>query len=169
MTLSTSAKVQKENQQQTVEADAAEQLIAERNTAERAVAAMLQHDHCTKEMGMEVVDVAKGSATVIMRVTQAMLNGHSSCHGGMLFALGDSAFAFACNSENQAAVAAGCSIEYIRPAFEGDQLTAVAQVKTQGKITGTYDVEISNQHNKLVALFRGKSHRIGKQLVEEDI
>lgn len=144
-----------------------EQQLIERQVAERAVAAMLENDHCTKEMGMEVLDVAKGTATVCMRITQAMLNGHSSCHGGMLFALGDSAFAFACNSENQAAVAAGCSIEYIRPAFEGDLLTAVAQVKSQGRTTGTYDVEISNQDNKLVALFRGKSHRTGKQLVEE--
>lgn len=139
----------------------------DKQIAEQAVAAMLQHDRCTKTMGMQVQSVDKGTAIVSMKVSQMMLNGHNSCHGGMLFTLGDSAFAFACNSENQAAVAAGCSIEYVRPAFEGDVLTAIAQVKTQGRTTGTYDVEITNQDNKLVALFRGKSHRIGKVLVEE--
>ncbi|MDF2154593.1 hydroxyphenylacetyl-CoA thioesterase PaaI [Vibrio sp. CAU 1672] len=136
--------------------------------AQQAVAAMLENDFCTKSMGMEVVDVAKGLATVSMRVTQTMLNGHNTCHGGMLFALGDTAFAFACNSENLAAVASGCSIEYIRPAFEHDVLTAFASVKSQGRLTGTYDVEIVNQNQKLVALFRGKSHRIGTKLVEEN-
>lgn len=148
--------------------DMSEQVSLEKQIAEQSLAAMLKNDYCTKAMGMEVVDISKGIASVRMPVTQAMLNGHGSCHGGMLFALGDSAFAFACNSENQAAVAAGCSIEYIRPAFEGDVLIAKACVKSQGKTTGTYDVEICNQHNKLVALFRGKSHRIGKQLVEEN-
>ncbi|KJY82992.1 acyl-CoA thioesterase [Vibrio galatheae] len=136
--------------------------------AEQAVAAMLKDDHCTKSMGMEVLEVGKGIAKVSMRVTQSMLNGHSTCHGGMLFTLGDTAFAIACNSENYAAVASGCSIEYIRPAFENDVLLACAQVKAQGRVTGTYDIEIYNQNNKLVALFRGKSHRTGKKLVEEN-
>ncbi|WP_229601076.1 hydroxyphenylacetyl-CoA thioesterase PaaI [Vibrio cincinnatiensis] len=136
--------------------------------AQRSASAMLEHDYCTKAMGMTIVSVAKGQATVEMTVTQTMLNGHGSCHGGMLFVLADSAFAFACNSENQAAVASGCSIDYARPVFEGDRLTAIANVKSQGKVIGTYDVEIVNQDNKLVALFRGKAHRLGKKLVEEN-
>lgn len=140
----------------------------EKATAEKAVAAMLENDLCTKSMGMEVLGVGKGIAKVSMPITQSMLNGHSTCHGGMLFTLADTAFAFACNSENLAAVASGCSIEYIRPAFEHDVLTAIASVKSQGKLTGTYDVEIVNQNQKLVALFRGKSHRIGSKLVKED-
>ncbi|WP_428774198.1 hydroxyphenylacetyl-CoA thioesterase PaaI [Vibrio sp.] len=135
--------------------------------AEQAATAMLENDHCTHSMGMEVFDVAKGEAKVSMQVTQMMLNGHATCHGGMLFTLADSAFAVACNSENLAAVASGCSIEYIRPAFENDVLMAVAKVKSQGKVTGTYDIEIVNQDQKLVALFRGKSHRTGTKLVEE--
>lgn len=141
----------------------------EKAVAEKAVAAMLENDTCTKSMGMDVVEVAKGMAKVTMRVTQSMLNGHSTCHGGMLFTLADTAFACACNSENLAAVASGCSIEYIRPAFENDLLTAIANVKSQGKVTGTYDIEIVNQDQKLIALFRGKSHRIGTKLVKEDI
>nr|WP_321461106.1 hydroxyphenylacetyl-CoA thioesterase PaaI [uncultured Vibrio sp.] len=117
----------------------------EKRVAEKAVAAMLENDTCTKSMGMDVVDVAKGMAKVTMPVTQSMLNGHSSCHGGMIFTLADTAFACACNSENLVAVASGCSIEYIRPAFENDLLTAVANVKSQGNVTGTYDIEIVNQ------------------------
>ncbi len=140
----------------------------EKVVAEKAVAAMLENDTCTKAMGMDVVEVAKGMAKVTMPVTQAMLNGHSTCHGGMLFTLADTAFACACNSENLAAVASGCSIEYIRPAFENDLLTAIAKVKSQGKVTGTYDIEIVNKDQKLIALFRGKSHRIGTKLVKED-
>nr|WP_319533843.1 hydroxyphenylacetyl-CoA thioesterase PaaI [uncultured Vibrio sp.] len=140
----------------------------EKRVAEKAVAVMLENDTCTKSMGMDVVDVAKGMAKVTMPVTQSMLNGHSSCHGGMIFTLADTAFACACNSENLVAVASGCSIEYIRPAFENDLLTAVANVKSQGNVTGTYDIEIVNQDQKLVALFRGKSHRIGTKLVKED-
>ncbi len=140
----------------------------EKALAEKAVAAMLENDTCTKSMGMDVVEIAKGMAQVTMSVTQSMLNGHSTCHGGMLFTLADTAFACACNSENLAAVASGCSIEYIRPAFENDRLTAIANVKSQGKVTGTYDIEIVNQDKKLIALFRGKSHRIGTKLVKED-
>lgn len=141
----------------------------EKATAEKAVAAMLENDLCTKSMGMEVLGVGKGIAKVSMPITQSMLNGHSTCHGGMLFTLADTAFAFACNSENLAAVASGCSIEYIRPAFEHDVLTAIASVKSQGKLTGTYDVEIVNQNQKLVALFRGNLTESAQSLLRRTV
>ena len=87
--------------------------------------------------------------------------GHQTCHGGQLFTLADTAFAYACNSQGLAAVASAASIDFLRPAFAGDRLVATARVKQQGKLTGVYDIEIVNQQQKIVALFRGKSHRIG--------
>ncbi|MFV0574086.1 MAG: hydroxyphenylacetyl-CoA thioesterase PaaI [Vibrio sp.] len=133
--------------------------------AKQCAEIMLKEDFCSDAMGIKLRHVGQGQSVMSMTVKKNMLNGHGSCHGGMLFTLGDSAFAVACNSENQVAVAAGCSIEYIRPAFEGDELTATAEAKSQGKTTGTYDIEIRNQKDQLVALFRGKSHRFGKNFI----
>ena len=99
--------------------------------------------------------------------TAQMLNGHQSCHGGQLFSLADTAFAYACNSQGLAAVASACTIDFLRPGFAGDTLTATAQVRHQGKQTGVYDIEIVNQQQKTVALFRGKSHRIGGTITGE--
>lgn len=129
---------------------------------------MYSEDGCSNQLAMTIEQMDRGYAEVSMAITPEMLNGHGSCHGGMIFSLADSAFAFACNSENQLAVASGCSIEFLRPARNGDLLVATAMVKAQGKTTGTYDIEIHNQDNKLVALFRGKAHRLGVPVVEED-
>ncbi|KLV09852.1 phenylacetic acid degradation protein PaaD [Photobacterium ganghwense] len=128
---------------------------------------MYSQDGCSNLLSLKIEQMDQGSATVSMTVTRDMLNGFETCHGGMIFSLADSAFAFACNSENQVAVAAGCSIEYVRPGRAGDTLTAVAQARSQGKVTGTYDIEITNQDGKLVALFRGKAHRLGRLVLEE--
>lgn len=128
---------------------------------------MYSQDGCSNLLSLKIEQMDQGSATVSMTVTRDMLNGFETCHGGMIFSLADSAFAFACNSENQVAVAAGCSIEYVRPGRAGDTLTAVAQARSQGKVTGTYDIEITNQDGKLVALFRGKAHRLGRPVLEE--
>jgi acyl-CoA thioesterase len=95
-----------------------------------------------------------------MVVQKAMLNGHQTCHGGYIFTLADSAFAFACNSYNIQAVAAGCSIEYLAPAYENDVLTAEAQEQSRTGRTGIYDVAVMNQDGKKIALFRGKSHQL---------
>lgn len=131
----------------------------------RCAKKMYSNDACSNFLGMSIEDMGKGYAVLNMVVSNTMLNGFPSCHGGMIFSLADSAFAFACNSENHTAVAAGCNIEYLRPGMEGDILTATAQMKSQGKVTGTYDVEVTNQHQKLVALFRGKAHRLGTQIL----
>ena len=122
---------------------------------------MYAHDNCAHQMGIEIQEMGEGFAKLTMTVTEAMLNGHQTCHGGQLFTLADTAFAYACNSQGLAAVASGCSIDFVRPGHAGDTLTAVAQVRTQGRQTGVYDIEIINQHEKTVALFRGRSHRIG--------
>ena len=111
-------------------------------------------------MQMELVDCAPGRATMRMTVRTEMLNGHQICHGGFIFTLADSTFAYACNSYNKATVAAGCSIEYLRPASLGDVLTCVGQEQALQGRHGIYDMQVCNQHGAVVAMFRGKSTQI---------
>jgi len=134
--------------------------------AERAAAAMWERDNASKGLGMRIVRVAPGHAELAMTVRKDMVNGHAICHGGLVFTLADSAFAFACNSYNFNTVANGCAIEFMAPAHEGDELTAVAREQTQVGRNGVYDVEVRNQEGAVVALFRGKSTRIKGQVVE---
>ncbi|EMD1655886.1 hydroxyphenylacetyl-CoA thioesterase PaaI [Pluralibacter gergoviae] len=137
------------------------------NEAWRNARAMYQNDACAQALGIDIVEMDDGVAVLTMTITPQMLNGHRTCHGGQLFSLADTAFAYACNSQGLAAVASGCSIDFLRPGFAGDRLTATARVKHQGKLTGVYDIEIVNQQQKTVALFRGKSHRIGGAVAGE--
>jgi acyl-CoA thioesterase len=103
-----------------------------------------------------------------MTVRADMIQGHGTCHGGFLFALADSAFAFACNSYDEATVALGCSIDYVAPALRGDQLTASASEQSRKGRTGNYDVRIENQQGELIALFHGKSYKVrGTVLAQE--
>ena len=101
-----------------------------------------------------------------MTVRADMLNGHAICHGGLIFTLADSAFAFACNSYNLTTVASGCAIDFVAAAHEGDVLTAVAQERSVSGRTGVYDIEVTNQRGERVAFFRGKSYRIKGHVVE---
>ena len=141
--------------------------ISEQERAERAAEALMVNDHATQKLGISIDAIAPGFARMRMRVVKDMLNGHASCHGGYLFTLGDSAFAFACNSFNQMAVAASAGIEYLAPAYLDDELVAEASIQSQGRRTGLYDVVITNQRNERVALFRGRSHRLGRTLFDE--
>ncbi|HYG04812.1 MAG TPA: hydroxyphenylacetyl-CoA thioesterase PaaI [Stenotrophomonas sp.] len=138
----------------------AEQLAAE------VAAVMLAADQATRALGMQLESVQPGSASVRMQVRADMLNGHGTCHGGFIFALADSAFAFACNSDNQRTVAAGCQIDFLRPAGAGEWLRAVASARRIGARQGVFDVEIRDAQERLVALFRGRSSRIGGTLVQ---
>lgn len=135
--------------------------------ARRAAEAMWSGDHATQGLGMELVSVAQGFAEITMPVRQDMVNGHGICHGGFIFTLADSAFAFACNSRNQMTVAAGARIDFIKSAKEGDVLTASARVVYQGKRSGVYDAQVVNQAQEVIAEFRGNSTTIGGQLVDE--
>lgn len=137
------------------------------NEAWHNARAMYENDNCAKALGIEIIEMDQGYAQMTMAITPNMLNGHHTCHGGQLFSLADTAFAYACNSQGLAAVASGCAIDFLRPGFAGDKLTATARVKHQGKLTGVYDIEIQNQHQKTVALFRGKSHRTGGSVTGE--
>ena len=102
-----------------------------------------------------------------MTVRGDMLNGHAICHGGFIFTLADSAFAYACNSYNLVTVASGCSIDFLAPAREGDVLTARGVERSASGRTGVYDIEVFNQRGEKIALFRGKSYRIKGHVIEE--
>jgi acyl-CoA thioesterase len=128
---------------------------------------MYARDTASKALGMKIVAVNPGHAEVTMPVRADMLNGHAICHGGLIFTLADSAFAFACNSYNFSTVASGCGIDFVAPAREGDVLTARAHERALAGRTGVYDVEVANQRGETVALFRGKSYRIKGHLLED--
>lgn len=133
--------------------------------AEAAARAMWARDRASQALGMRLVAVRPGYARLAMTVREDMLNGHHRCHGGLIFALADSAFAVACNSHNQVAEGAGCSIEYLAPGRPGDVLGAEAvELALAGK-SGVYDVTVRDQDGRMVAVFRGKSRRVGGALV----
>ena len=135
--------------------------------AERVARAMLDRDPASLKLGMRIVAVAPGRAEVSMTVRPDMLNGHAICHGGFIFTLADSAFAYACNSYNLVTVASGCSIDFVAPAREGDELTARAAERSAAGRTGVYDIDVVNQRGETVALFRGKSYRVKGHVIDE--
>jgi acyl-CoA thioesterase len=134
--------------------------------AELAGKAMFERDPASQKLGMTLDEIRPGYARMSMRVRDDMLNGHGTCHGGYVFMLADSAFAFACNSHNFATVGAGCTIDYLAPGNEGDLLTAEAIEQALTGKTGVYDIVVTNQEGRKVALFRGKSHRVSGHVVE---
>jgi acyl-CoA thioesterase len=127
---------------------------------------MYARDNATQGLGIKLVDVGPGSARMQMRVRSDMLNGHATCHGGFIFTLADSTFAFACNSYNLQTVAAGCTIEFLAPALEGEILEAHATEQTRSGKTGVYDVVVTNADGKKIALMRGKSHQISGSVIQ---
>ncbi|MEX0708202.1 MAG: hydroxyphenylacetyl-CoA thioesterase PaaI [Woeseia sp.] len=126
---------------------------------------MYDADRASRELGITIDVTTPGHATAVMPVTGSMLNGHDVCHGGYLFTLADTAFAFACNGYNDVTVAAAASIDFLRPAKDGDRLTATASERHRQGRTGIYDVEITNQRGERVALFRGKSFATGEPML----
>lgn len=130
---------------------------------------MFANDVASKNtMGMELVSVAPGRAVMRMAVLPLHLNGHQICHGGFIFTLADSTFAFACNSHNRNTVAAGCSIEFLKPAHAGDVLSCEgAEQMLQGR-HGIYDMKVTNQRGEVVAMFRGKSAQIPGNVFPEE-
>ncbi len=135
--------------------------------AEACARSMWDEDNATRYLGMKLLAVAPGEATLSMAVTEAMTNGHGTCHGGYIFALADSAFAFACNSYNQRTVAQHCSVTYIAPAFRGDRLTATAREVSRRGRGGIYDIAVTNQEGEQIAEFRGHSRTVKGALLPE--
>jgi acyl-CoA thioesterase len=134
--------------------------------AELAGKTMYERDPASQKLGMTLDQIRPGYARMSMRVREDMLNGHGTCHGGYIFMLADSAFAFACNSHNFNTVGAGCSIDYLSPGRAGDVLRAEAVEQALSGKTGVYDIVVTNQEGRKVALFRGKSHRVNGMVAE---
>lgn len=126
-------------------------------TAKECARTLWAGDAASKALGMTVEIRSVGGATARMTVREDMINGFGVCHGGLLFALADTAFAFACNAYDRRAVAASGSIEFLRPVKLGDELRAVASEEYHGRKSGFYSVRVENQDGITVALFRGRS------------
>ena len=135
--------------------------------AKLAAEKLYASDHASQMLGMTIDSIAPGSARVSMHVRADMVNGHGICHGGLIFALADSAFAFACNSHGDNTVAAGAAIEFLAPGRIGDRLTASASERWRAGRSGIYEIEVRNDRDEAVALFRGRSHQVAGRLVDE--
>lgn len=135
--------------------------------AEACAKAMWADDQASQKLGMALGRIAPGEAAMSFTVTNAMANGHATCHGGYIFTLADSAFAFACNTYDQRTVAQHVSITYIAPAFVGDRLTATAREISRRGRGGIYDVRVTNQNDEPIAEFRGHSRTVKGTLLPD--
>ena len=130
------------------------------SAAEAAARALYANDRASQQLGMVLIAVEPGAASVTMRIRPDMTNGHGICHGGFIFALADSAFAFACNSHGPATVAAAVAIDFLLPAKIDDVLTAVATERWLGGRAGLYDLSVTRADGTVIAHARGRSHRL---------
>jgi acyl-CoA thioesterase len=128
--------------------------------AKRCAEVMWADDRASRALGMQIAEIGPGRATLTMTVTEAMTNGHGMCHGGFIFTLADSTFAFACNAYNQRTVAQHCDVTFLRPARLGDQLTAECVERARAGRGGIYDVSVRASNGTLIAEFRGRSRTI---------
>ena len=134
-------------------------------TPQQVVAHMMENDLFSQWLGIEVMDVKEGYSKIKMTVRKEMINGFGIVHGGIAFALSDSAFAFACNNRNILSVALDTSINFTKPVHVGDELIAEAKELHNGKSTGLYHITVINQHLHIVALFKGTCFRTHKSLI----
>ena len=128
--------------------------------------AMWSGDQASQGMGMQLLEIAPGLARIGMTVTDRMVNGHGICHGGFIFTLADSAFAFACNSHGQPAVAQHCAITYIAPGRLGMRLVAEARERQRGERSGIWDVTVRDDAGTVIAEFRGNSRTLPGSLID---
>ena len=140
--------------------------MSDQATAKLAAQTMWATDRASQGLGMEIVAIEPGKATLTMTITEAMANGHGIAHGGFIFALADSAFAFACNSYGETTVAAHCSISYIKPGKVGDLVVAEAREVSRAGRSGIYDVRIS-VCDVAIAEFRGHSRSLGQKFISD--
>jgi len=126
---------------------------------------MYAKDTASQHLGITLKDIHPGSAVMTMRVTDSMLNGHGTCHGGLIFTLADTAFAFACNACNQNTVAQSAQINFLKPVPVDSLLTATAREISRTGRTGLYDIDVTLENGTLVATFRGNSHTIKGQMI----
>lgn len=133
--------------------------------AEAVADAMWARDRAANALGIKIESVGPGVSHLSMPVRGDMVNGHHICHGGLIFSLADTAFAYACNSYNKNTVASACHIDFLAPAKEGETLEAEAVEQSAAGRTGVYDITVRNNHGKTIALFRGKSYRINGEVI----
>ncbi|KFG66995.1 hydroxyphenylacetyl-CoA thioesterase PaaI [Microvirga sp. BSC39] len=145
--------------------DAPSSAIAAHDIAQACAQAMWAEDQASQGLGMTVERVAPGEAVLSMPVRPDMTNGHGICHGGFIFTLADSAFAFACNTYNQRTVAQQCTVTFLQPGRRGDTLTAHAVERNRSGRSGIYDVTVRNGQDEVVAEFRGHSRTIAGTLL----
>lgn len=141
------------------------EMMSAQEIAQKSAAAMWADDQASSGLGMRLVRVEPGVAVLEMPVTSAMVNGHGLAHGGFIFTLADSAFAFACNSRGQRHVAQNCQITFLAPGRLGMMLTAEARERQRGERSGIYDVTVRDEHGAVIAEFRGNSRAIPGSLV----
>ena len=127
---------------------------------------MMAHDQFSQWLGIKVLEIREGYSKISMVIRSEMVNGFGIIHGGVTFSLADSAFAFACNNRNILSVALDTSINFIKPVHVGDELTASAKEIHNGQSTGLYHITIMNQHQHVVAEFKGLCYRTGKPLIK---
>ena len=139
--------------------------MAATDTAKRCAEAMYKNDAASQGLGIRIEIPGAGEAVAHMTVREDMVNGFGVCHGGLLFTLADTAFAFACNAYDDVTVAAAASIDFLRPARLGDELRAVAREDYRGSKSGFYTVEVRNGGDDVVAVFRGRSASRGERLL----
>jgi acyl-CoA thioesterase len=132
--------------------------------AEATAEAMYSRDRAAQALGLKIVRVQPGASLLTMVVRSDMVNGHHICHGGMIFSLADTAFAYACNSYNRNTVASACHIDFLAPAKEGETLEAEAVERSASGRTGVYDITV-RVGSRTIALFRGKSYRINGEVI----
>jgi acyl-CoA thioesterase len=135
--------------------------------ARKCAESMWANDHATHGLGMQLQEVGPGRATIAMTVEARMANGQGICHGGFIFALADSAFAFACNAYGPITVAQHCSVTFLRPGKVGDRLTAEAVERTRAGRSGIYDVAVKRADGTLIAEFRGHSRAVEGNWIEQ--
>ena len=126
---------------------------------------MYARDNAAHTLAMTLEEIRPGYARMRMTVRADMLNGHALAHGGLIFTLADTAFAYACNSHNHVTVAQGATIEFLAPGKAGDVLTAEGHAQHSSGRTGVYDIKVTNQDGRTIALFRGKSFRLGTHIL----
>jgi acyl-CoA thioesterase len=137
--------------------------------AARVGESMFAADRASREfLKMQLLSCEPGRAVMRMQVREEMLNGHEICHGGLIFTLADSTFAFACNSHNKVTVAAGCSIEFLKPGKLGDVLTCEGVERVLQGRHGIYDMKVTNQQGEVIAMFRGKSAHVQGTVIPQE-
>ena len=145
---------------------ASDQPSAAQALAERSAATMWAQDRASQALGIRISEVTPGRATATLLVTAAMVNGHAIGHGGYVFLLADTAFAFACNTYGEATVARAADIAFLAPVHEGDELVAEAQERSRSGRSGIYDVTVRRADGEVVAEFRGHSRGLGRPLAD---